>query len=937
MSFLTSVKKFFGTKSDREVKRMRPAIVRIDALEPQMQALADADFPTKLNEYRARVEKGESLDHMLPEVFALVREASIRTTGMRQYPVQLIGGMVLHQGKIAEMKTGEGKTLVATLPLVLNALEGKGVHLVTVNDYLAKRDAEWMGKIYRFLGLSVGVISHDLSKSKRQENYHRDITYGTNNEYGFDYLRDNMEYDPDRIVQGDLHYCIIDEVDSILVDEARTPLIISGPKDDSTEMYRIVDAVMPKLVKGRHFTVEEKSRTSLLTDEGVERVEELLNIPNLFEPQNILTLHHVTQALRAHAVYKKDVDYLIQNGQVMIIDEFTGRALAGRRWSDGLHQAVEAKEKVRIESESETLATISFQNFFRLYKKMSGMTGTAETEAAEFHKTYKLDVVVIPTNKPIARVDSNDVVYRTEREKFEAVIKDIKESHEKEQPCLVGTISIEKSEILHKMLTRAGIPHNVLNAKHHEREAEIVEQAGRAGAVTIATNMAGRGTDIVLGGNPEPFIEKIIEKRGGNPKTLEASIFIREMMSGDVKAARKAGKKVGDFKDEDFKQISAKRKAWLEENAVVKEAGGLHIIGTERHDSRRIDNQLRGRAGRQGDPGASKFYLSLEDDLMRRFGSDRLGDFMERLGMEYGEPIEHNFVSKAIENAQKKVEAHNFEIRKNMLEYDDVMNIQRKTIYELRHEVLNGEGLKDKFLDMMEDVTQLLVDRYCPHRTPVDDWELDALEANIKKIFNVNIEIEDEKLILASNPGDAIFDMIFDAVEELYEEREKLAGPAGMRQLEGEVYLYEIDEHWKAHLTAIDHLREGINLQGYRQVDPKLVYKKEAYNMFQELLVKIKSAALSRLFHIEFVEDSDFDDIFNRRNQEQEMHLHHGEEEEEEISMEPVVPVTVRREKPKLGRNQPCWCGSGKKYKKCHYQQDVTEFQSSGKTSQIRE
>lgn len=932
MSLLTNVaKKLFGTKSAREVKRLRPLITRIDDLEPQMQGLSDDDFPRKIGEYKERLEKGETLDNLLPETFALVREASVRTTGMRHYPVQLIGGMILHQGKIGEMKTGEGKTLVASLPLVLNSLEGKGVHLVTVNDYLAKRDAEWMGKIYNFLGLSVGVITHDLVKSKRQINYRKDITYGTNNEFGFDYLRDNMEYDPDRLVQRELNFCIIDEVDSILVDEARTPLIISGPKDDSTEMYRKVDLIMPKLSKGRHYTVDEKARTALLSDEGVERVQDLLDTPNLFDPKNVLLLHHVQQALLAHSVYKKDVHYLIQGGQVLIIDEFTGRALPGRRWSDGLHQAVEAKEKVRIENESETLASISFQNYFRLYNKMAGMTGTAETEAAEFHKTYKMDVVVIPTNKPIARMDKDDVVYRTEREKFEAIIEDIGDRHENGQPVLVGTISIEKSEILHKMLSRAGIPHNVLNAKHHAREAEIVAQAGRKGAVTIATNMAGRGTDIILGGNTEPFVADIIEQRGGNPKSLEASIFIREVLRGDPKRAKKIGKKIGDFKDDDFKQIAKKRAAWEKENAEVLDAGGFYIMGTERHDSRRIDNQLRGRAGRQGDPGESRFYLSLEDDLMRRFGSERLSGFMERLGMEYGEPIEHSFVTSAIESAQKKVEAHNFEIRKNMLEYDDVMNIQRKSIYSLRHDILyNSMDLREKFEEMVEDVLELLIDQHCPPRTPIEEWEFESLEDAIKRIFTLEIEFDEDELMHSHDPGDAIFNQIYDAVEVLYNEREEMAGKEGMRKLESEVYLYEIDEHWKSHLTAIDHLREGIGLQGYRQIDPKLVYKKEAFQMFESLLVKVKTAALTRLFTIEFVDYDDYDDIFDRRNNEQEMHLHHGSLDEEEGAEQGTsTPVTVRREKPKLGRNQPCWCGSGKKYKKCHLQSDLAEMGSA--------
>lgn len=925
MDFLKVAQKIFGSKNDRDVKRMRPLVARIGELEPKMQALKDEDFPAKIAEYKQRHENGESLDKLLPECFALVREASIRTTGMRHFDVQMIGGITLHQGKIAEMKTGEGKTLVATLPMSLNAIAGKGTHLVTVNDYLAKRDAEWMSKIYHFLGYSVGVITHDLNKNKRQENYRRDITYGTNNEFGFDYLRDNMEFSLDDYVQRDPFYAIIDEVDSILVDEARTPLIISGPKEEDSTMYLRVDAIMPKLQKGRHFTVEEKSRSALLTDEGVERVESLLGVKNLFEPNNILLLHHVNQALLAHAVYKKDVDYLVQQGQVMIIDEFTGRALPGRRWSDGLHQSVEAKEKVKIESESETLATISFQNYFRLYDKLAGMTGTAETEAAEFHKTYKMEVLVIPTNKPIARLDHEDVVYRTEREKFEAVIEEIKEYHKRGQPVLVGTISIEKSEILHKMLTRMKIPHNVLNAKQHEKEAEIVVQAGRLGAVTIATNMAGRGTDIVLGGNPEPFMEGVLEEKDINPKSMEATIFIKEILRGNYERARELGKELGEFSENDYKRMIDRREEWWEENKKVKEAGGFHILGTERHDSRRIDNQLRGRAGRQGDPGSSRFFLSLEDDLMRRFGSDRLSGFMETLGMEYGEPIEHRMVSKAIENAQKKVEAHNFEIRKHMLDYDDVMNIQRKTIYQLRRELLGTDDVREKITEMMEDVLTFIVGTYCPPKTPVEQWDLDSVEDMIKKIYGYDFVIEEEDLYSSNDPREGLLDLLWEEVENLYEKREEKIGTERMRAIEKELFLYELDDQWKAHLTAIDHLREGINLQGYRQIDPKLVYKKEAYNMFQELLERIKANLLEKLFHIEIIEE-DFDEtqFMTRRTRKKPMRMHRGNVDgEEEALEEEKKPATIRRKKPKLSPNAPCWCGSGKKYKKCHMMEDL--------------
>ncbi len=925
MGFLDIIKKIFGTKNERELRKLRPIVARINELEPQMKELKDEEFPQKMGEYKQRYENGESLDSLLPEVFALVREASVRTTGMRHFDVQLIGGIVLHQGKIAEMKTGEGKTLVATLPLSLNALTGRGVHLVTVNDYLAKRDAEWMGKIYKFLGLSVGVITHDLSKYQRKENYACDIVYGTNNEFGFDYLRDNMEYSLEDMVQRDLYYAIVDEVDSILIDEARTPLIISGPKEESTELYYRVDAIIPKLQKGRHYTIDEKSKSVYLTDEGVERVEQLLGVKNLFDPKNILLLHHVNQALRAHAVFKRDVDYLVQNGKVLIIDEFTGRALPGRRWSDGLHQAIEAKEKVKIEAESETLATISFQNYFRLYEKLAGMTGTAATEANEFYNTYKLEVIVVPTHKPVIRKDYDDVVYRTEREKFEAVIREIKECHQRGQPTLVGTISIEKSELLHKMLSKMKIPHNVLNAKHHAREAEIVAQAGRKGAVTIATNMAGRGTDIILGGNPEPYIAEILEEKGADPKSMEATIFIKEMLKGNEDKAREIGKKIAKLTEDDYKAIRKIRDNWLKEAEEVRQAGGLHIIGTERHEARRIDNQLRGRSGRQGDPGSSRFYLSLEDELMRRFGSEKLADFMQRLGMEYGEPIEHPFVTKAIESAQRKVEAYNYEIRKNLLEYDNVKDIQRKTIYSLRRRILESKSVREDILDIIEEVIELILEKGCPPKTPIEEWDLDLIEELVKSTFNLEIAIDDEKLFNSSEPLDYLFDLIWDRVYKEYQRREEIVTPPIMRRIESELYLYEIDKHWKAHLTAIEYLQEGIGLQGYRQIDPKIAFKKEAFQMFEELITTIKTNLVKDLFHVDISEAEEEEGLhLLESTKPKEMYYHHGELNDpmEEEELLPAKPVTVRRDRPKIGRNDPCWCGSGKKYKKCHYRED---------------
>lgn len=921
MSLLKFARALFGSKNEREVKKLRPIVERINALEPEFQKLRDDEFIPRLNEFKARhLEKGESLDKLLPEVFALVREASVRATGMRHYDVQMIGGIALHQGRIAEMKTGEGKTLVATLPLVLNALSGKGAHLVTVNDYLAKRDAEWMGKIYRFLGLTVGVITHDLSDSQRQQNYGCDITYGTNNEFGFDYLRDNMKYDLSRYVQRPLSYCIIDEVDSILIDEARTPLIISGPSDESTELYHVVDKIIPKLQKGLHYTVDEKDKNAYLTDDGVERAEQLLQVKNLFDPSNLLMLHHLTQALRAHALYKVDRDYMVQGGEILIIDEFTGRALPGRRWSDGLHQAVEAKEKVNIEGENETLATISFQNYFRLYDKMAGMTGTAETESTEFHKTYKMDVLVIPTNKPVIRKDYEDIIYQTEREKFEAVIEDIANCHEDGKPVLVGTISIEMSELLHRMLKKRGIPHNVLNAKHHSKEADIVSQAGRKGAVTIATNMAGRGTDIILGGNPEPFIEEILSNYKVNPKTIESTIFVKEVLKGNDDKARKLGLKLAKISDRDFTSMFEHRDKWKKEAKEVRDAGGFVIIGTERHDSRRIDNQLRGRAGRQGDPGESRFYMSLEDDLMRRFGSDKLGMMLQTLGLQYGESIEHSMVSKGVENAQKKVEGHNFEIRKHMLEYDDVLNIQRKTIYKLRREILGKEGIREKFLDVLEDVIVLVVQTHCPPNMHIEEWDLDGLEAKVKNLFHLDsFAIDDDNIFDAHDPIEAVQEVLWEQLVKRYEKREEEFSPEVSREVEQELYLLTIDDLWKEHLKNIERLREGINLQGYRQLDPKLIYKKEAYEMFENLMIRIKGKVLEDFFMVEIANVEEFEQsVQQRREQDGAREMNYIHENADGDGEEPRKQETVRRETAKVGRNAPCPCGSGKKYKKCH-------------------
>jgi preprotein translocase subunit SecA len=783
-SSLTQIsRKFFGSRNDRELKRMRPAVERINQLEAEYEARSDDELRAKIGEWKAQLsaieekeERDEAMWDVLPEVFATVREAAKRTIGQRHFDVQLLGGMVLHQGKIAEMKTGEGKTLVATLPAVLNALAGRGVHVVTVNDYLARRDSEWMGRVYGFLGLTVGVVVHGMSDQERKVSYNSDITYGQNNEFGFDYLRDNMKFNLEDYVQREHFYAIVDEVDSILIDEARTPLIISGASEESTDTYYVVDRVIPRLKTEEHYTIDEKLKTAALTEEGVTRAEQLLGVENLYDPRNILLIHHMSQALKAHTLFKRDVDYVVKDGQVIIVDEFTGRLMPGRRWSDGLHQAIEAKENVKIESENQTLATITFQNYFRMYKKLGGMTGTADTESVEFKEIYNLEVSVVPTNQPMIREDNHDVVFKSEAEKFDAVVEEIRDCYERGQPVLVGTVSIEKSERLSNQLKKTGIKFNVLNAKNHEREAEIVAQAGRFKAVTISTNMAGRGTDIVLGGNPEGL------------------------------AAAEAGTR--DPADEKFQQALARdREQCARERTQVLEAGGLHILGTERHESRRIDNQLRGRSGRQGDPGSSRFYLSLEDDLLRIFGADRLKGLMTRIGMEDGVPIEHRWISKAIENAQKKVEAHNFDIRKHLLEYDDVMNKQREVVYHRRRELLSGEPLKEDVMEMCHELIDAIVAAHADKDSDAPDWEWKEIEDGFFKQFKFRPAFRENLNGTALNTPEDLTEIAVERVQRQYDERETSFTEPVMRQIEKIVMLQSLDGLWKDHLLAMDHLK----------------------------------------------------------------------------------------------------------------------------------
>jgi preprotein translocase subunit SecA len=830
------IKKVVGTKNERELKRMAPLVDRINDLEREMRRLSDADLKAKTAAFKERLDRGAGLDDLLPEAFAVVRETSVRVLGLRPFDVQIIGGIVLHEGKIAEMKTGEGKTLAATMPVYLNALTGEGVHVVTVNDYLAKRDAEWMGAIYHFLGLSVGVIVHDLDKEARRKAYAADVTYGTNNEFGFDYLRDNMEYSLANYVQRPFNFAIVDEVDSILIDEARTPLIISGPAEKSTRLYYDINQIIPRLRKDEDYTVEEKTRTVALTEAGIARAEKLLKVDNLYDPRHMLLVHHINQALKAHTLFKRDVDYIVKDGEVIIVDEFTGRLMPGRRYSEGLHQALEAKEGVKVESENQTLATITFQNYFRMYKKLSGMTGTADTEAPEFKKIYNLDVVVIPTHKKMIRIDYPDVVYRTEKEKFEAIIEEIKRLHAKGQPVLVGTISIEKSERLSRMLSRLGIKHSVLNAKNHRLEAEIVAQAGQKGVVTISTNMAGRGTDIVLGEG-------------------------------------------------------------------VTELGGLHILGTERHESRRIDNQLRGRSGRQGDPGSSRFYLSLEDDLLRIFGSDRISGLMEKMGMQEGEPIEHPLISKAIENAQRRVEGHNFEIRKHLLEYDDVMNKQREVIYAQRRKVLEGKDLREMIREMTAEILEGIVDLFVNDKTPPEEWDLKGLRDRLFQQFSVKVPLDEEAARL---DPEALTERLNEQIWSAYLKKVESIGEEIMSSLEQMVMLETIDTAWKDHLLSMDHLKEGIGLRGYGQRDPLREYQREGYEMFVDMVERIKEQTVANLFRVQLVREEKLEDL--TQPPEQTLFFSHGGEE-------PAAPK--RREGKKVGRNDPCPCGSGKKYKKC--------------------
>ena len=954
--------KVFGTKNKREIKAMQPLIAAINDLEPAIQQLSDIDLAAKTIEFKEKLAQGAPLDDLLIEAFAVVREAGRRFLNMRHFDVQLIGGIVLHRGKISEMRTGEGKTLVATLPSYLNALEGKGVHIVTVNDYLAHRDAEWMGKIHRALGLTVGVIVHDLDDLERQENYNCDITYGTNNEFGFDYLRDNMKFrledcahrtiDAISVASPDgkgtqfklFNYAIVDEVDSILIDEARTPLIISGPSEESTDKYFKVNRIIPKLMRGEEiegkepgekyttgdYTVDEKHRSAALTEEGFDKAAKLLNLPNIYDIATIEWKHHVEQAVKAHALYHRDQEYVVKRNdatgqdEVIIVDEFTGRLMQGRRWSDGLHQAVEAKEGVKIERETQTLATITFQNYFRMYKKLSGMTGTAETEAAEFQKIYNLDVTVIPTNKNMVRKEFPDVVYRTEDEKFRNAAKEIKELQEKGQPVLVGTISVEKSERLSGMLKRMGVKHEVLNAKHHEREALIVAQAGRKGAVTVSTNMAGRGTDILLGGNPEAMARESARKQAVDPDTMPKADWAALL---------------GRFKEQTDR-----------EHDEVTAVGGLHILGTERHESRRIDNQLRGRAGRQGDPGSSRFYLSLQDDLLRIFGGERMQRLMLRLGMEEDVPIESKLITKRIQKAQEAVEAQNFEARKHLLEYDDVNNKQRQAIYGMRRQLLEGSDQKERVMDMVRGLVQTFLDMRCPEKTHPDTWDLATLKTDILSQFGCRIETSE----FASMNRTEIEDAIFARLQQKYQEKEDLVGPDIMRQTERMVMLQVIDDQWKDHLLSMDHLKEGIHLRGYGQKDPLVEYKKESFILFQDMMDRIEDETLRYLFFLQVTRGEPGLD----RPTPVLPFPEDGDEEEEEENGQPAeasdqakraaqaaiqdVTKKIQRDKEKelaemqfvggdggvakkqvikgdkVGRNDPCPCGSGKKYKKCH-------------------
>jgi preprotein translocase subunit SecA len=979
------IARFIGTKHERDVKKLQPNVAAINALEPEIKTLSDEELKTRFLALKEQVQEplkeadpGEptfrdlmqkAFEPVLVPAFALAREAGRRFLNMRHFDVQLIGGMVLHDGKIAEMKTGEGKTLVATLPAALNALAGRGVHIITVNDYLARRDAEWMSALYRGLGLSVGVIVHDLDDEQRRAAYGADITYGTNNEFGFDYLRDNMKYDLAHCVQRAHHFAIVDEVDSILIDEARTPLIISGPAEESTDKYYKIDKIIPKLIQDIDFTLDEKHRQATLTEEGVSKCERLLSLGNLYDPAHMEVIHHVYQALRAHALYRRDVDYVVKDGEVIIVDEFTGRQMPGRRWSDGLHQAVEAKESVKIERENQTLATITFQNYFRMYKKLSGMTGTAETEAAEFAKIYNLDVVVIPTNRSLIRKEYPDVVYRTEKEKFEAVVNGIMQEdnsyangirhfHERGQPVLVGTISIEKSEAIADILEKAGVPHQVLNAKQHERESRVVAQAGRKGAVTVATNMAGRGTDILLGGNPEQMTrDYFLKNKMAMPYAAAPAVIPADGAGPDAAQPvtpmvlfQHEGK-IFQVAADQWKPVNEQfaQQCKAEHDEVVA-LGGLHILGTERHEARRIDNQLRGRAGRQGDPGSSRFFLSLEDDLMRIFGGERIKALMYRFGMTEGVPIESGLISRRIETAQKSVEAQNFDARKHLLEYDDVMNKQRETIYAIRRSALEGKDQRDYVLGIAEDVARELVNTYCPREQHPDQWNTTQFLAEVNSQFGVDAKGA------GADPGalshDQLADATAEAVTKRYEEKEKQFGADLMRWLERRIILDVVDSQWKDHLLSLDHLKEGIGLRGYAQKDPIVEFKKEAFVLFEDMMGRIDNETIRYLYHIQIQQGEqpgqavqprpeparppqsntqaavasaaarasepahqrlpDVARQLDRKQQRQQKDLQY---QTGAAQAEPPKPV---RAAAKVGRNDPCPCGSGKKYKKCH-------------------
>jgi preprotein translocase subunit SecA len=977
------VARFIGTKHERDIKKLMPVIADINAREAEVQALSDEALKTRFAELRAQVQERlkdadpaepaykqqlqQVLEPAIVPAFALVREAGRRFLNMRHFDVQLIGGIVLHEGKISEMKTGEGKTLVATLPAVLNALAGRGVHVVTVNDYLARRDAEWMSPLYKALGLSVGVIVHDLDDEQRRAAYGADLTYGTNNEFGFDYLRDNMKYDLAQCVQRGHQFAIVDEVDSILIDEARTPLIISGPSEESTDKYAKIDKIIPKLIQDIDYTLDEKHRTATLTEEGFAKCERLLSLTNMSDPANIDIMHHVYQALRAHTLYKNDVDYVVKDGEVIIVDEFTGRQMPGRRWSDGLHQAVEAKEGVKIERENQTLATITFQNYFRMYKKLSGMTGTAETEAAEFGKIYNLDVTVIPTNRHLIRIEAADVVYRTEKEKFEAVVNGIlqednslangiRQYNERGQPVLVGTISIEKSEAIAELLKKGGVPHQVLNAKQHERESRVVAQAGRKGAVTVATNMAGRGTDILLGGNPEqmtrdhflknklampyaaaPAVIPAESGNGNNPQpTIPMVLFQHEGKIFQVPA---------DQWKPVIEQFAAQCKA---EHDEVVALGGLHILGTERHEARRIDNQLRGRAGRQGDPGSSRFFLSLEDDLMRIFGGERVKALMFRLGMTEGVPIESRMISNRIENAQKSVEAQNFDARKHLLEYDDVMNKQRETIYAIRRSALEGKDQRDYVLGIAEDVVRELAETFCPREQHPDQWNATQFLAESNAQFGIDMKAAGADPATLSH--DQLSNAAAEAVQKRYEEKEKQFGADLMRWLERRIILDVVDSQWKDHLLSLDHLKEGIGLRGYAQKDPIVEFKKEAFTLFEDMMARIDNETIRYLFHIQVQQGEQPPEARQQRpepprtppqsaaaavgaaaaraNEPQHLpavarEIERRQQRQQKDLQYQTGPAQAEPPKPvragaKVGRNDPCPCGSGKKYKKCH-------------------